>query len=219
MNIIVYNTTENNFDLIPSPIRALLIGSSGSGKTNLLLNLINQPNGIKFKNLFIFSKSIDQPAYFNLRSDYENIEKIKGIKIAYFFNNCDDLINLDECPENSLVVFDDCLMDKQNKIKDYFIRSRHKNISCVYLSQSLTKIDVQVIRNNINFICIFNQNFQYTKRIYQEFIGADMTFDKFQKICNDCWNIPHGFITIDMTKKPYNGKYKCMLNKNINVKR
>lgn len=219
MNITVYNTTENNFDLIPTPVRALLVGSSGSGKTNLLLNLILKEKGIKFKHLFIFSKSIEQPAYSDLRRAYAEIERKTKKTNAQFFNNCDDLITLDECPENSLVVFDDCLMDKQDKIRDYFIRSRHKNISCVYLTQSLTKVDLQVIRNNVNFICIFNQNTQYTKRVYQEFVGADMSFDRFQRICNDCWNVPHGFITIDMTKKPHNGKYKCMLNKTMNVER
>lgn len=110
-------------------------------------------------------------------------------------------------------------MDKQGKIKDYFIRSRHKSISCVYLTQSLTKVDLQVIRNNTNFICVFSQTPHYTKCVHQGFVGGDMTFDRFQSMCNECWKIPHGFITIDMTKKPRNGKYKCMLNKTLNVER
>lgn len=219
MDITVYNTKENNSDLIPNPLRALLVGSSGSGKTNLLLNLILKENGIKFKHLFVFSKSIEQNAYSDLRKSYEQIERKTKKTIAHFFNNCDDLISLDECPEKSLVVFDDCLMDKQDKIKDYFIRSRHKNISCVYLTQSFTKVDLQVIRNNINFICVFNQNEHYTKRIYQEFVGSDMVFNRFQEICRECWSIPHGFITIDMTKKSHSGKYKCALNKTVNTNR
>lgn len=221
MDITVYNTEENNSDLIPKPSRALLVGSSGSGKTNLLLNLILKENGIDFDYLFVFSKSIEQKAYSDLRTAYEEIEEKHNKKIAYFFNNCEDLIPLDECPEDSLVVFDDCLMDKQDKIKEYFIRSRHKNISCVYLTQSFTKVDLQVIRNNVNFICVFKQNESYTKRIYQEFVSSDMSLEQFQKFCKDCWSIPHGFITIDMTKTPHNGKYKCMLNKtlNANVKR
>lgn len=100
MEITVYNTTENNFDLIPKLIRALWVGSSGSGKTNLLLNLIRDKKGIKFKHLFVFSKSIEQPAYSDLRKWYENVERKTKTNIAYFYNNCDDLITLDECPEN-----------------------------------------------------------------------------------------------------------------------
>lgn len=77
------NTTENNFDLMPKPIRALLVGSSGSGKTNLLLNLIRDKKGIKFKHLFVFSKLIEQPAYSDLRKWYENVEKKTKMNIAY----------------------------------------------------------------------------------------------------------------------------------------
>lgn len=218
MDITVYYKEENNPEFLPRPVRALIVGTSGCGKTNLLLNLICKENGIKFKYLYVFSKSIEQKAYAELREHYDRVESKTGKKIAYFFANCEDLIPLDECQVNSLVVFDDCLMEEQTKIKDYFIRGRHKKISCVYLSQSYGKVDMQVIRNNVNFLCIFNQNKHYTKRIYQDFVGSDMTFDQFENMCQECWEEPHGFLTINMTKKSHNGKYVCMLKRDLNVK-
>lgn len=217
MEITVYYKEENNSELLPSPIRALIVGSSGCGKTNLLLNLICKDNGITFKHMYVFSKSIEQKAYSDLREQYEKIERKCKKKIAFFYANCEDLIPLDECPKNSLVVFDDCLMEEQTKIKDYFIRGRHKRISCVYLSQSFGKVDMQVIRNNVNFLCVFNQNLHYTKRIYQDFVASDMTFDQFYNVCKECWNIPYGFLTINMTKKSHNGKYMCLLEREITV--
>lgn len=200
--------------LLPNPLRCLIVGSSGCGKTNLLLNFIYNRRGVPFKHLYVFSRSIEQPAYTRLRRHYERVEKLLGHSIAHFFSNCEDLIPLDECRPNSLVVFDDCLLEEQGKIKDYFIRGRHKRVSCVYLSQSYGRVDMQVIRNNVNMLCAFTQNRHYTKRIYEDFVGSDMAFESFAALCKHCWDRPHGFITVDTTRKTHTGKYKCMLEKN-----
>lgn len=214
MEIKVYHAENSSNLLLPTPLRCLIVGCSGSGKTNLLLNFIYNENGVHFKNLYVFSRSIEQPAYVELRKRYENVERKINEKISHFYSNCDELVSLDECKRDSLVVFDDCLLDQQTKIKDYFVRCRHKNISCVYLSQSYGKIDMQVIRNNVNLLCAFSQNKHYTKRIHDDFVGSDMTYEDFVEICKRCWNEPHGFITIDTTKKLSAGKYKFMLKEN-----
>lgn len=211
MDIRVYHTEKSTSHLLPHPLRCLIVGSSGSGKTNLLLNFIYNRTCVPFTNLYVFSRSIAQPAYLELYERFLNIEKKLGEKVAHFFSNCDDLVPLDECKPKSLVVFDDCLLENQKKIKDFFIRSRHKKISCVYLSQSYGKVDMQVIRNNINVLCMFSQNRYYTKRIYDDFVGSDMTFEQFENLCKKCWINPHGFLTIDTTKKPHTGKYRIML--------
>lgn len=217
MEIVVYLKDHEDKHSLPTPLRCLIVGSSGSGKTNLLLNFIYDMKGVPFKNLYVFSRSINQPAYKQLHNYYEKLEHKLGKTVARFFSTCDELIPLDECEVNSLVVFDDCLLDSQSKIKDYFIRGRHKGISCIYLSQSYGRVDMQVIRNNVNMLCAFNQNKHYTKRIYDDFVGSDMTYVAFENLCKVCWSKPHGFITIEMNKKPHKGKYKCLLNKVLNI--
>ena len=212
MKIEVYHRENPESKLLPQPIRCLIIGPSGCGKTNLLLNLIYNKEGVSFKKLYILSKSIEQPAYVKLKQYYENVEEHLDSDIIHFFKNCDDLPSLDDCVPNSLIVFDDCLMEKQEKIKDYFIRGRHKNLSCIYLSQSYGRVDMQVIRNNVNFICVFKQNKHYTKSIYDDFVGADMSFNEFMKICKRCWNEPYGFLSINMMGQ---GKYMFQLQEEI----
>lgn len=217
MDIKVYCKQERSStsavrDILPHPLRCLIVGSSGCGKTNLLLNFIYNEKGVPFKYLYVFSRSIEQPAYTQLRRHYERIEKRLGEKIAYFFSTCDDLVPLDECRENSLAVFDDCLMGEQSKLKDYFIRGRHKRVSCVYLSQNYSRVDMQVIRNNVNLLCVFKQNRHYTRRIFEDFVGSDMSFESFEKTCEACWDRPHGFLSIDVTRKPHDRKYLCALN-------
>lgn len=213
MDIKVYCKEKQHHSILPQPLRCLIVGPSGCGKTNLLLNLIYNKDGAQFAYLYVFSRSLDQQAYVQLQDLYKTMKHKVNTSVGYFYSSCDELITVDDCKPNALVVFDDCLMDNQSKIKDYFVRGRHKNISCVYISQSYGRVDMQVIRNNINLLCAFNQNKHYTQRIHSDFVGSDMAVQIFTKLCNECWNTPHGFISIDMTKKLRSGKYKCMLNK------
>lgn len=211
MDIQVYCKENPRIGLLPHPLRCLIVGTSGSGKTNLLLNFIYKKRCVPFTNLYICSRSMTQPAYIELKEHFANIEKELGDKVAHFYSNPEELVSLEECKPKSLVVFDDCLMENQQKIKDYFIRGRHKKVSCVYLSQSYGKVDMQVIRNNINVLCMFSQNGHYTKRVYDDVVGSDMTLDQFKNLCKTCWSEPHGFLTIDVTKKMHAGKYRMML--------
>lgn len=206
---IPYDNNKPDKGILPLPVRSLIVGTSGCGKTTLLYNLIMKPWGTPFLNIYIFSKSLDQNVYKVLKEKYESIEYTEGVQIAYFFSNCEELVSLDECQPNSLVIFDDCVnVKQQHAIKDYFVRRRHKNISCVYLTQSYTKVDKQLIRNNINFLCVFKQGPKYTKDIYDEYVGSDFTYDGFKEICNRCWNEDVGFLAIDTTRKLKTGRYK-----------
>ena len=48
-------------ELLPDSIRAVFCGPSNCGKTNRLLALITHPNGIRFENIYVYSKSLNQP--------------------------------------------------------------------------------------------------------------------------------------------------------------
>lgn len=153
----------------------MTVGSSGCGKTILLLNMMyKRESGLKFKYLYVFSKSLEQRAYSELRKQYENVESEQGEKIAHFYATCEKLIPVNDRGDNSLVVFDVCLMEEQMKIKDYYIRGRYKNTACVYLRQSYSRVDIQEIRTNLNVLCVIKQNKHYTKRIYEDFVGSDI---------------------------------------------
>lgn len=194
----------------PQPLRALIVGSSGSGKTTLVWNIITK-DWLNFTNLYIFTKSIDQEVYQKLQEIYSLCEIELGKKIAFFFSNCEEIISVDECKSNSLIIFDDCILEEQSKIKEFFVRGRHKNISCIYLSQCYSMVDLRVIRNNLNFICIFKQNTHYMERIFKDFVGSDIQYNDFSKICKQCWHEDYGFLTIDLSKKLNNGRYKNKL--------
>jgi hypothetical protein len=147
------------------------VGTSGCGKTTLLYNLIIKKWGTPFHYLYVFYTSLEQDIYKELKTAYQKLSAEEGTEIAYFFNTCEELISINECEPNSLVVFDDCVnSQQQHTMKDYFVTGCHKKISCVYLTQSYTKVDRQLIRNNINFLCVFKQDPKYTKNIYDEHV-------------------------------------------------
>lgn len=204
---------QKNSRKFPDVMRGIIIGSSNCGKTTLLMNFIYK-NWIDFTYLYIFSKSLNQPLYRELLDRYRSVESKVGQEICFPFANCEDMVSVDECHPDSLVVFDDCLLEKQIEMKNYFTRGRHKNISCFYLAQCYNLIDRQVIRNNVNIVFIFSQNKHYLTNIYNDFVAGDMTMNE-SNLCAQCWEKEHGFITIDLTKKKDCGKYQCQLNEII----
>jgi len=51
--------------LFPSCLRCIIVGASGSGKTNLMLHLLQHKNGLRYQNVYLISKSLFQPKYKN----------------------------------------------------------------------------------------------------------------------------------------------------------
>jgi hypothetical protein len=123
------------------PWRGIIVGSSGSGKTNLILNIIKLHSGL-YDLIVLCTRNSDEPLYNFIK---RKIPKDNLIII-------EDLNNLGEPEEyksdsQTLIIFDDlCLEKDQTKIAEFFIRGRKLNISSVYLTQSYTKCDITVRR-------------------------------------------------------------------------
>ena len=110
------------------------------------------------------------------------------------------------------MIFDDLLLEKQNKCECYYIRARHSNVDCFYLSQNYFKLPRQTIRENANFICLFPQDLKNINHIYSDHVGEDMSKEEFRRFCRKCWEDPHGFAIIDLTSKKDVGKYRSGLD-------
>ena len=135
---------NKNWSFIPDhPYRILIVGGSGSGKTNVLLNLIeNQPDIDK---IYLYAKDLYETKYQYL------INKREGVGIGHFNNpkafieysngmwdlykNIDEY-NLDKDNKN-LIVFDDMIAYMINNkrlnsiVTQLFTRGRKLNISLV----------------------------------------------------------------------------------------
>ena len=110
----------------------------------------------------------------------------------------DEVPSLDELNDENqkIVVFDDFVCEKKNQkpLIEYFIRSRHKNCSVIYLSQSyyLTPKD---IRLNCSHFCIFHSpSANETSRMCRE---VNVPVKNFLKATRE----PCSFAYIDKIKK------------------
>lgn len=135
---------------IKLPMRLIIAGNSGSGKTMTLLNLLyNMPN--TFENIWIITKNKDEPLY-NFLADKM---KDQSFKIEEGLENLPDLDKMDK-EQNNLLILDDLCNESERKQKplcDYVIRCRKKNCSFIYISQSFYQVP-KLIRDNINYLIL-----------------------------------------------------------------
>ena len=145
-SITIKNKKRNEkWPYIPDrPYRILIIGGSGSRKTNTLLNLTNEQNDID--KIYLYARDLHERKYKTLIKKREDAG-IKHLNDLNAFIKCSNTI--DDVYENihdynssrkikTLIVFDDVIADImtnkrfQSIIKQLFIRCRKLNISLVF---------------------------------------------------------------------------------------
>jgi len=174
----------------------LIIGGSGAGKTQTLMNLIRVMNGT-FNNIHIITKNKDESLYNYLESKVDT-----GLSIT---EGIDSAPNLDEFDkkEQSLIVMDDLVLEKnQKQLEQYFIRARKLNCSLVYLSQSYFGVP-KMIRMNLNYLIIKRLNtLQDLFRMMREYslgVSKDALVDLYQHSIQDN---KQDFLLVDLDSEP-----------------
>ena len=130
------------------PYRILIIRGSGSGKTNVLLNLINNQPDID--EIYLYAKYPYEAKYQYLinkrKSDGINHFNNPKAFIEYSNDMHDVYKNIDEYnpyKENKiLIVFDDTIHNKKlnSIVTELFIRGIKLNISLVFITQLCFKV-------------------------------------------------------------------------------
>ena len=182
----------------------LIIGGAGSGKANVLLNLIEKQPDID--KMYLYAKDPYEAKYQYL------INKREGVGVDHFndpkafieqLNDMHDFCkNIDEYnPDKDnkiLTVFDDMIADMmRNKKLDsivagLFIRGRKLNISLVFISQSYFKVPKDVRLNTTHFFISKISN----KRELQDIAmnhSSDISTKDFTNIYRECTVKPYSF--------------------------
>jgi hypothetical protein len=183
----------------------LLVGPSGSGKSNLLMNFLLK--FLDYDKINIYTKHMDQDCYKKLKRVLENVEA----------ETCEDILTIDNDPENiispedlnphmqNLVVFDDLVLaDKtvQRKITELYVRGRHANCSCIYLSQMYHKIP-RDIRLNSTHLCIFDVCNKREMSLLSTELNSKMSNSDFINMYGKCTQDPYTFMYIDRENKHF----------------
>ncbi len=111
----------------------------------------------------------------------------------------------------NLLIMDDCFLGKQKKAEAYYTRGRHNNCDTLYISQNYFALPRQSIRENSNFICLFQQNNKSVEHLHRDHC-TDMPYAEFKEFCDKVWAEKHAFITLDLTSGRCNGKYRKKLD-------
>lgn len=170
-----------------------------------MICLLLDPNGLRYRNVYLYSKTPFQPKYKQLNRILGNIE---GLGYYVFTDNA-EIVKPKDAARDSVFIFDDVACDKENAMREYFSMGRHSSIDCFYLCQTYSRIPKHLIRDNANLLIIFKQDETNLKHIYDDHVNTDMTFDKFKSMCALCWNNDkYGFLVIDKDSAIDEGRYR-----------
>ena len=217
-SIINENNEQHNekWPYIPDhPYRILIIGGSGSGKTNTLLNLVNEQKDID--KIHLCAKDLNKSKYKFLIKNREN-SGIKHLNDSNAFIECSN--TMEEVYENIgnynpnrkrkiLIVFDDMIADImtnkkfQSLIKELFIRCRKINISLVFITQSYFPVPKDVRLNSTHYLIMKINNRTELQNIAVNH-SADIDYKDFMKIYRECTKDRFNFLTIDTSLQANN---------------
>ena len=194
----------NKHVLVPLwPFRLLICGSSGCGKTNLLMNLIY--NYLYYNKIYIYAKDLTESKYQMLQDFFEEVNETmkdetgEDFQVAIFSSSKDDIVNVDDLDKEyqNLIIFDDFVTESdQHLIIDLFIRSRKKNCSLIYLTQSYfsTPKDIRLQCNYFIFYYISNER-ELTE--IQRDHCLDVDKETFKTYYNKATSESYSFFLID----------------------
>ena len=153
--------------ILDRPYRIIIIGGSGSGKTNTFFNLIKEQDYQDvIDKIYLYARDFSKPKYEYLIQKREDAG-IKHANNPNTFFECSNLMD-DVCKDidnynpkrgkKVLIVLDDMIADiMTNKkfqavIKELFIRCRKLNVSFVFILQSYFSVPKDVRLNSRHYL-------------------------------------------------------------------
>ena len=192
------------------PYRILIIGGSGSGKTNALLNLLNNQPDIDKTYLYAKDPYEKKYQYFINKREKVGLNHFNGPKAFMEYSN--DMQDVHKNIEyynpikkrKILIIFDDTIADMINNNKlnpvvtELFIRRRKLNISVVFITQSYFKVPKDVKLNSTHFFIMKIPNKRELQQSALNY-SSDIDFKDFMNIYKKCTTEPYSFLVNDTT--------------------
>ena len=183
--------------------RILINGGSGSGKTNMLLNLMKeQDKSDVIDKIYLYARDLNKPKYQFLIETHEDagIRDLNDPSTFIEYSNTMD----DVYKQKKKNVFDDMIADiMRNRrfqviIKELLIRCRKLNISFVFIMQSYFSVPKDVRLNSTHYLIMKINNRRELQNIAINH-SVDIDYKDLMKIYRECAKEPYNFLTIDTT--------------------
>ncbi len=197
----------------------LMIGGTGAGKTNTLLNMIKEQQGV-WDHITLITQNAEEPLYQYMKEKIDP-EQFQIIENLADLKSPENLADMGTC----LVIFDDqCHKStkEQKKIIEYFIRARKigclkgGSVTCCYLSQSFYATPIDIRRNIIYLIIKQLAKKMDKKQIIKDYsmnISDDTLFNLVEHCCQDFGS----FLMVDIGAPP-DKKFRKGFTEIIDVK-
>lgn len=209
-----FSTSQSSKYDFKQPFRMLIVGPSGSGKSNVLINLLIRY--LKYTELYIYCKHKDEKKYQFIEWFFEQVRKNEALKLSkkekceyeqalnsipsfcHVSDNLSELNidNFDSNEENVIVIDDFVLEANQKNVIEMFISGRHKNCSIIYISQTYYRIPKD-IRINCSYLLLFNIPSTNELNMIIRDQKITMSKDELIKKLKQAFSIKFNFITID----------------------
>jgi hypothetical protein len=189
-------TYKNHF--IDKNSRILMIGSSGTGKSNALINFIEKTSDDFHRIIICSFSTTDEPLYNYLKQKIPSVELINNIEDVPEVQEFDDKHK----DKQKLIVFDDFInlsKKEMKKIFDYAISSRKFGFTSFFMCQSYTAVP-KIISRNCNYIFLFRINDKYSiKRIIANHgLSAEVQPERIEEYYYYAIHDPLSFLLIDL---------------------
>jgi hypothetical protein len=194
----------------------LLVGGTGSGKTNSLLNYLRETShgGGTYTRIFMCVQKLEEPnQYLKSKVPEDFLNMVFNVK---------DMPDVREFPDlgkhnnrQFLIVFDDCISEtnKENKkkIMDYFVFGRSKGCTVCYLSQAYFSTPI-FIRKQVSYILLCSAKAKDRKRIMCDLASEDEdpeVLDRMYEYAKGYDHNPHAptFLKVCTYECPANVKF------------
>lgn len=203
------------------PVRWVVVGSSGSGKTNLIKNILFEKKfGYckYFDEIYVFSGSKDDVEEYQGYANKMNMQN--KMKVFQKFDEegikgiCDEVETENNSfriknPTRVLFVLDDQLVNgiskisKMNVVDEIFVRGRHCQISCIISTQKYTALNQNIRKLNASAITVFSETNRSDLLQVADDHAELMNPKEMMELFKQHLKEKYSFITID-TKRPYN---------------
>jgi len=206
-HLTTYHNPHFDDTQISIPCRIGVIASSGSGKTQWLLNYLARSNDT-FGHIIIVYKAVE--------ALYQFLEDKIGGKHITFYTKLSDLPSPKELQKEYhdkqvLIVFDDQINESEQAhqiVKELCIRGRKmcRSISIIYLAQSFFRIP-KIVRQQFNYLVILKLS---SNRDLQLILGDfSLGLDKMElmKVYKDATRDKFNFLKIDLDNPNDNNKF------------
>ena len=243
INITEYEVKQSKYENCGKlPVRSIILGPSGSGKSVLLTNMILNIYKGCFERIYIFSPSINvdttwDPVKLHIEKDLKLRESEDD---QFYFDNYDDhalekiIANQKKLIEymktkkhrklySILIIIDDFADDpsfsRHSKLlHSLFTRGRYSMISTITATQKFNALH-PIIRVNATELYVYRLRNKKDLETFVEETSALVDKKTLMNIYESCTREPYSFLYVKLTSKELENMFYCNFNQMISFKR